>query len=244
MSLGCGDFASVLAELGRDIVKLQLRVYLLFRTSCDALLALQRRKGVFVQGESHVIGAAAQLNVVFLRAGEVQQGCAETVLVEQAHVDLQAVVEIKADFVFALGENLIDSRKGQNVRGDRVNVLLSGEAIGQREQKIEVSYGFATSSQRTRWSDRLNAPGILVDVLDDLGGSVLRGIEPKAPSRALVRLNRLQDVLFTLFAKSWQIAQLAFRGEFFHVSDGRSLEVRPQKGDLLRAKRLQIQNIE
>ncbi len=88
------------------------------------LFAFQRRQGVFVQREAHVVGAAAQLDVVLFGAGEIEQRRAEAVFLEQAHIDLQAVVEGEADFVLAVRQNLIDAGIFQDVLGERVDVLL------------------------------------------------------------------------------------------------------------------------
>ena len=61
---GGGDFAGVFAQLGRDEVQLEFRVDLFFRASGHALFALQGCQRIFIEGETHVVGAAAEGHVV------------------------------------------------------------------------------------------------------------------------------------------------------------------------------------
>src|SRR6202000_2521755 len=192
----------------------------------------------------HVVGAAAQFDVVFLGAGEIEQCRPEAIFVEQANVDLKPVVEVEADLVFAFGENLIDPRIGQDVRRDRIDVFLRGEAVGKCEQQIEIANRFAAATQGAGGDDPFNPLGVFVDVLDDLGGGVFRGVEPESTGRAFVGLDCLQNVLFALFAKPRQIAEFAFLGELLNIGDGSRLKIGPEKRDFLWAQGLQIQNVE
>ena len=54
----------------------------------------------------------------------------------------------------------------------------------------------------------------------------------------------LQNVRFGFFAESFQVAQLAFAGEFFHALNGRDFKLFEQDRDFLRAHALQMEQIE
>ncbi len=61
---GGGNFAGVLAHLRRDEIELELRIDLFFGAAGDALFTLQGSQCIFVERESHVVGAAAERHVV------------------------------------------------------------------------------------------------------------------------------------------------------------------------------------
>ena len=71
---------------------------------------------VFVEGVAHLQRAAAQGHVVLLRAGEIDQRCAEILRLEQAHVHLQPVDQAEAELIFALRQHLLDGPVAQNMR--------------------------------------------------------------------------------------------------------------------------------
>ena len=96
------------------------------------------------------------LTLCSLRAGEIKQRGAEAVLLEQSHIDLQAIVEVEADFVFALGQHLVDSRICEDMVGDGIDVFLRRETVGERQQEVEIADGFLAAAQRTGGRDRSN----------------------------------------------------------------------------------------
>ena len=61
---GGDDFAGVFANLGWNVIEFQLGVDFLFGAAGDAAFRLERRECVFVERVAHVVGAAAQLDVV------------------------------------------------------------------------------------------------------------------------------------------------------------------------------------
>ena len=75
----------------------------------------QHREFVFVERVAHVESAATQSDIVFFGAGEVEQGSAEIFLVEQAHIDLQAIAQRETDFIFAVSQGLVDAGVFKNV---------------------------------------------------------------------------------------------------------------------------------
>ena len=99
----CFDLAGVFAQLWRNPCQLELGVDFLFGFAGDVAGALQSGERVFVEGVAHVVGAAAEGDVVFFGAGEVNQGGAEVLFLEQPDVNLQAADQQKAYFVTAAG---------------------------------------------------------------------------------------------------------------------------------------------
>src|SRR5712664_1139264 len=154
---GGGDFAGVFAQFGRDKVQLQFRVNLFFAAPGHAFFTLQGGQSIFIQRESHIVGAAAQGHVVLFRAGKVKQRGAEVLFFQQAHVNLQSVLQREADLVFSVRQRLIDAGKRKDVLGERVHVLLRRVAIGEGEKKIEIANGLFASAQRARRRDGFDA---------------------------------------------------------------------------------------
>ena len=72
-----GDFPGVFAQLGRDEIQLQLRIDLFFGAPSHALFTLQGSQSVFIEGESHVVGAPAEGHVVLFRPGKIKQRSAK-----------------------------------------------------------------------------------------------------------------------------------------------------------------------
>ena len=110
------DFAQVFPQLRGNPREAELGVDLLFRAAGQNFLALE--KAVFIQLPSVALGAVAQRHVMFLRAGEVLQRGAVGGALEQAHVNLQVVLELHADLVFTFGQNRGDAGKLDEVVGD------------------------------------------------------------------------------------------------------------------------------
>ena len=61
---------------------------------------------------------------MLLRSREIQQRCAEAVLLEQAHIHLHPVFQEHAHFVFAVREDFLDARVLQNMLSHGVDILL------------------------------------------------------------------------------------------------------------------------
>ena len=81
----------------------------------DDDVVFEAEQGVLVEGEAAFDGALAQGDVVHLGAGEVLQGGSVAAAGQEADVDLKIVAEGEADFVLALGEELVDEREGGDV---------------------------------------------------------------------------------------------------------------------------------
>src|ERR1700694_509493 len=88
-----GDFAGVFAQFWRNVVELEFRIDLYFGAARDGLFPLQCREGVLIERVAHLVGTAAQGNVVFFRTGEVKKRGTKTLFLQEPHVDLQSVFE-------------------------------------------------------------------------------------------------------------------------------------------------------
>ena len=117
------DFAASFAEFRLDIGELELGVNFFFGFAGDHFAAFQRGEGVLVERPAHIVGAAAQRDVVRLGAGEIHECGAEIFLAQQAQIDLQLAVENDADFVFAVSERLVNSGIAQQMLGNLVDLL-------------------------------------------------------------------------------------------------------------------------
>ena len=70
------------------------------------------------------------------------------------------------------------------------------------------------------------------------------GIDVKSSAGFLEDLHRFEDILFAFFAKAGEVAQLALFRDSLHVGDRAGFKIGPQEGDLLRPKRLELQQIQ
>ena len=190
------DFAGHFAKFRLDVIEAELGVDFFFGLSRDYLAAFQRGHGVFVQGPAHIEGAAAERDVVGLRAGEIKESCAEVFLCEHTDVYLKSAAEQDADFVFTVREGLIDSRILQNVFGDGIHVFLLVLSGTHSDQEVDVAYGFASPAKRAGGSDGFDCRGGLgqlriFNIGSKLLGFVFRRVEFETASRALRRFGGL-----------------------------------------------------
>ena len=101
VGLGSVDFTQVFAQLGRNVVELELGVDFLFGFSGDRLFGVEFGQAVLAERVAHFQRALAQGHVVGLRAGEILHGGAEGFRRQKTHIHLHAAAQAKADFVFA-----------------------------------------------------------------------------------------------------------------------------------------------
>ena len=141
------DFAAVFAKFWRNVVELQLGVDFLFRAPRDVFFAFERCELILVQRVAHFVRAAAKPHVVLSGAREIQKGRTEIFLFQQAHIDLQSILERETDFVLAVGKRLVDIWKFQDVFGERVHVFLRGVAVRECHQQIQITDGFLPAAQ-------------------------------------------------------------------------------------------------
>jgi len=73
-------------------------------------------------------------------------------------------------------QRLIDARKGKDVLGQRVDVLLRCMPVGKRNQQIEIADSLLASPQRTRGRDRLDALSRFFNVRNDCVCEIVRWI--------------------------------------------------------------------
>ena len=206
--LGGVDFAQVLAQLGRDVVELQLGVDFFFGFSGDRLFGVELGQAVFAEGVSHLQSALAQGDVVGFRAGEVLHGGAEGFRRQKAHVHLHAAAQAEADFVLAAGDDFHQAGEFDDV----LDELFAGGVIAAGlagDQDVEVADGFAPAAQGSGGRDLFHA-GIIAQMLDDFLGLAFGGVEQKAAGDAAIVLDGLEQLLFLLLAHAGKFANLSF----------------------------------
>src|SRR5260370_28805335 len=100
--------------------------------------------------------------------------------------------------------------------GDGVDMLLRGEAVGERQQQVKIADGFFSAAQGTCRRDRSDALSIFLDVRDHAFRCRFRSVETKAAGRSLERLDGLEDVLLAFFTEARHVAQLALKSKLLH----------------------------
>ena len=242
VGLGGVDFAQIFAQLGRNVVELELGVNLFFGFSRDRFFGVECGQAVLAEGVTHFQRALAQGHVVGLGAGEILHGGAEGFRRQQAHVHLHAAAQTKADFVFAAGDDLHEARKFDDVLDQffASGVIAAGFA---GDQNVEIADGFASAAQRTGGRDFFHA-GIIAQMLDDFVGLPFGGVEQKAAGDAAIILDGLEQLLFLLFAHAGKLANLSFFGQLLHAFEIAYLIGAPDESDRLRSQALDLEQVE
>ena len=220
------DLAAILPHLGRNAVKVQLAVDFLFRGTRDALVVVQAKQPILAQGEAELQGALAQGHVVVLRTGEVLQRRAIGIRRKGADIHLQAVAEFEADLVIALGQDLHDAGKAQDLF-DQIGALLVVDAAGAGDQHVEIANGFAAAAQRSGRRDFLDALDV-PQVLGQLFRGAVGFVQQEAAGDAAIVLDGLQDFLLGLLAHARQFAQFAVARQLLDAGEIAHLESAPQ----------------
>ena len=110
VGLGGVDFAEIFAQLGRNVVELELGVNFFLGLSGDRFFGVESGQAVLAEGVTHLQGALAQGHIVGLGAGEILHGGAEGFGRQKAHIHLHAAAQAKADFIFAAGDDFHQAR--------------------------------------------------------------------------------------------------------------------------------------
>ncbi|HVR02095.1 MAG TPA: hypothetical protein VMT47_08190 [Polyangia bacterium] len=139
--LGGLELAGVLAQHGRDEGQAERGIDLLLGLARDDLAALDGRERVLVEGEAAREGALAQLDVVGLRAREVEQRGAELVGRDDAHVDLNAARRDDAGLRVAAPEHTVDEGHGDER-------LHDGRGVRGGDDDVDVAAGLGEAAQR------------------------------------------------------------------------------------------------
>ena len=240
--LGGLDFSLVFAQLRRNEIELELGVNLLFTLAGHRLVVLQIGQAVFAERETHLQGALAQRHVVRLGAGEVLHGRAKRLRRQQPHIHLHPVALPEADLVLALRDHVHQAGKAQQVLSDLLPRfgLRTGFA---GDQDVEVPHRIPPPPQRSCRRDLLD-PRHLRQMLDQLLRHLLGAIEQEPSADPAVILNRLQQLLFLLFAHAWQSADLALARQLFDPIDVAHLVRAPDQSNRFRAQPLDLQQLQ
>ena len=206
------DLALRLAQLGRDPVEPQRAVDLLFSTARNdpgvagddgaragpGVSAALAGQAVLVEGQALVVGDAAQLDVVRLAAGEVEQRRAEGAGRHEAQVHLQAVGEAHRGLGVAAGQHLGHALVAGEGRHDARGIATGG-------QQIEVAHGVAAAPERAGQLDALH-PGHGAQRRGQLVGDLPGPGQEHPPGGLPGDLQRAQHVLLGLLAEARQVA--------------------------------------
>ena len=171
---------------------------------------VQRGHFIFVEGPAHVVGAATQSDVVFLGAGEIQKRGAEIFFFEEADIDLQAAGQGEADFVFAVGEDLIDARVSEDMFGDGVDDVLAVSGIGfffsHGDEEIQIANGFFAAAERAGGRDAFHRFAGFFDVIGDFPGGGFDVADEETARTFFESFDGFEDVLFAFFAEAGEVA--------------------------------------
>ena len=142
---GGGEFAVVLAQFRRDVGEVELRVNFLLGLAGDkqfgvAGFLLGFEEAVFVEAEAALDGALAQDDVVFLAAGEIEQGVGIFGIADDAQIRLDAAGQNDGGLGFALSGDAHDFGRFDERFDDLRRFFRRGE-------KVNVADGFAPASQ-------------------------------------------------------------------------------------------------
>jgi len=138
------DFPHAFADFRRHEVEAEGAVDIFFVVDASGFRGAFTAVGsevVFVEGPAHAQGAAAELNVVFLAAREVDEGIRKLCSADHPEVALQSVGQPDAAFGVATGNDLTHERSRGEDRHES-----GGMAAGR--QKIEIVDGFLAAAER------------------------------------------------------------------------------------------------
>ncbi len=198
------DLALVLAQLGRDPGQAHRGVDLLLGGAGHALAGALVEHAVLADPQSSAGGDLAHAHVVILGAGEVLQGGAEGGGLDDAQIDLQAVLVTDR----GLGRPLHDHLGHRRQRGQRPDHALG---LGGRHQQVDVLHRLAHAPQRARDLQPLDA-AVRAQGLGDLRGHRPPAGQERARLAGLPALDGLEDVLGCLVADAGHPDDLAASG--------------------------------
>ena len=228
-SVGGGgfEFAGVFAQLGRDVVEVEGVVDVGLGCGGDDDVVFDAEESVLVQREAALDGALAEGDVVHLRAGEVLEGCAVAAAGKEADVDLEIVAEGEADFVLALGDELVDEREGSDVlHGGETTSGSQAGPVTRRSRSPTVS----RPRRREPAGVISSMPGNCADEIADDVGVLLGFVDAEAAGVFAVVLDALEELGDELFAHAGKFGKVAGLGGGFERVDVADLAGGPDEG--------------
>ena len=139
-----------------------------------------------------------------LGAGKVLQGSAIAGGGQEAHVHLEALVEVETDLVFAFGDHVVDAGVGGDVLDGGLSVARFAGRTG--DQQVEVALGFAPAAQRSGRRDLFNTFQFQ-KVSGEAGGLFGGHIDAEAAGAAAVVLDAFAKLFNLLCAHARQAVE-------------------------------------
>ena len=127
--------------------------------------------------------------------------------------------------------------------GDLFARVVRVAAAFAGDQDVEVADGFASAAQRAGGRDLFDS-GRRQQMRNQLLGQLLGRVEQKPSADAAIVFDRLQQLLFMLFAHARQFANLSFARQLFDAIEIADLVGAPDQGDRLRAEALNLEQFE
>ena len=203
------DLALVLAQLGRDPGEAEAVVELLLGAARDPPRAA--KEAVFVQLPALLHGQLAERDVVRLAPREVEERGAEALLGDDAHIDLEPVLQLHAALRVPLAEDARHRRQLREGGDRRLGRAREGEEIG-------VADGLLAAADRARDLDARHARHAR-ERRRQLVDHGAHGGERRALPARLHEGERLQDLLLALLAEVGEVADLAGARRGFEVGE-------------------------
>ena len=218
------QLAAALAQLRLDVGVAEPLVDLVLGLAEGDLVGLGVGDAVLGDREAALHRVLAELDVVGLGAGEVLEQVAELGGRDDAQVDRDAVVGLRADAVFARFAGGGDQR----VVGEELGKLLA--LVGGRDQ-VDVLAGLGPAADRAGDLDPVGA-GVLAQRLGELLGDRPHGREQQATRsrpRLAEALERGEHALLGFRPEPFDLADLLFLGGFFEVLQRGDLQLLPEQ---------------
>jgi hypothetical protein len=140
------------------------------------------------------------------------QGCAVAAARKEADIDLKVVAEGEADFVLALGEELVDEGQSGDVLYRSTDYV--GFAGRTGDEKVEVADGLAATAEAAGGSDLVDAREFADEIADDVG--VLLGfVDAEAAGVFAMVLDAFEELGDELFSHAGELGEVAGLGGGF-----------------------------
>jgi len=252
-SFGCFDFTVALTDFGGDVREVDGIEEIGFSFGGERVGALRilariggarigRVAGVGLEDavladlEAHFFGAAAHFDVMLFASGEVVEGSAKDVVVDEAEIDLKPIEQVDRDAGVTALDDVADLAEVDEGVGD------VGGCIGGDED-IDVADSFAAAAQGA--GDLESVDGIEVGEFIDQGvGSDFCGGEWRSPPVGVEPFDFFQDGLLCFGAEAAQFGDPSRFGGLAESVDGGDIELFVNFRHAFGAESLNVEEVE
>ena len=133
---------------------------------------------------------------------------------------------MKAHFVFALGDDVLNTGVSRNIGNNRGGVVQGASRTG--DQQIQVAGGFPASTQRTCWRNPVNTRKCKQVSRNEAGG-VLSHVDPEAACAAAIVANALAQLFNLLISHAGKTRQAPRIDGLGKLADAGDLRRGPQQ---------------